>query len=235
MTAQRRVGIFGGTFDPVHSGHIESARQLVAALALDTLHFMPCKQHPHHKQPGATGEQRLDMLAIAIGGMDKEHSHAIAIDDREFHREGMSYTVDSLTDIRAEQGQDTVLATVMGSDAFASLTRWYRWEQLLSLSNICVIERAGQIPLAEISEPALQHLLASQVSELTMPAGQLVTLSLQPYLVSSTDIRQAFALQSKADGRVHKGIEAKVKSFLSADVIDYIVDQQLYTANQSMR
>lgn len=229
-TAARRVGIFGGTFDPVHLGHIASARELVTRVKLDTVYLMPCYRHPHDKHPGASAVQRLEMLELALA-----NEKQLVVDSRELHRSDLSYTVDSLAEIRSEQGDDAQLVFILGSDAFAGLDTWYRWQSLLELANLLVIERAGQVALNDIDKLTLQNLLCDSVDDFNMPAGQLMQLRLKPYDISSTAIRQALAAvnapnAASADA-ITENVESKsikVKEYIPDVVMDYIQVNHLY-------
>ena len=222
----RRIGIFGGTFDPVHYGHIDSAKCLVAKLSLDTLYFMPCQQHPFHKHPGASPAQRADMLTLAVADEAR-----LDIDIRELRRDGISYTVDSLQDIRNEYGADTVIVFILGTDAFASLHQWERWQSLLSLANMAVIERAGQITTAQINEPQLKALLAQSVTAVNASHGELIQLVLEPYPISSTVLRSALESIHRTDNQVDEGQIKVINEFIPASVVQYIEAQQLYQSN----
>jgi len=222
----RRIGIFGGTFDPVHYGHIDSAKCLVAKLSLDTLYFMPCQQHPFHKHPGASPAQRADMLTLAVADEAR-----LDIDIRELRRDGISYTVDSLQEIRNEHGDDTVIVFILGTDAFASLHQWERWQSLLSLANIAVIERAGQITTAQINEPELKALLAQSVTAVNASYGELIQLVLEPYPISSTVLRSALESIHRVDKQVDKAQMKVINEFIPASVVQYIEAQQLYQSN----
>ena len=222
----RRIGIFGGTFDPVHYGHIDSAKCLVAKLSLDTLYFMPCQQHPFHKHPGASPAQRADMLTLAVADEAR-----LDIDTRELRRNGISYTVDSLQEIRNEHGDDTVIVFILGTDAFASLHQWQRWQSLLSLANMAVIERAGQITTAQINEPQLKALLAQSVTAVNASHGELIQLVLEPYPISSTVLRSALESIHRVDKQVDKAQIKVINEFIPASVVQYIEAQQLYQSN----
>ena len=222
----RRIGIFGGTFDPVHYGHIDSAKCLVAKLSLDTLYFMPCQQHPFHKHPGASPAQRADMLTLAVADEAR-----LDIDTRELRRNGISYTVDSLQEIRNEHGDDTVIVFILGTDAFASLHQWQRWQSLLSLANVAVIERAGQITTAQINEPQLKALLAQSVTAVNASHGELIQLVLEPYPISSTVLRSALESIHRVDKQVDKAQIKVINEFIPASVVQYIEAQQLYQSN----
>ena len=223
----QRIGIFGGTFDPVHDGHIASAKMLVAKLSLDTLYFMPCQQHPFHKHPGASPAQRSQMLSLAVA--DEER---LQVDDRELRRDGISYTVDSLQAIRSEFGDDAIIVFILGTDAFASLHQWDRWQSLLSFANVAVIERAGQIAAAQIVEPALKTLLAQSVATINAPYGELVQLALAPYVISSTELRSALASIYQVNNQIDKAQTNMINEFIPAAVVQYINAHQLYQLNQ---
>ena len=222
----RRIGIFGGTFDPVHYGHIDSAKCLVAKLSLDTLYFMPCQQHPFHKHPGASPAQRADMLTLAVADEAR-----LDIDTRELRRDGISYTVDSLQEIRNEHGDDTVIVFILGTDAFASLHQWQRWQSLLSLANVAVIERAGQITTAQINEPELKALLAQSVTAVNATHGELIQLVLAPYHISSTVLRSTLGSIHRADNKIDEAQLKVINEFIPASVVQYIEAQQLYQSN----
>lgn len=221
----QRIGIFGGTFDPVHYGHIASGKALVSELLLDKLYFMPCQQHPHHKYPSASPEQRVKMLTLALSNKVINEAQ-LYIDDRELKREGLSYTVDSLQEIRSELGDNTVIIFILGADAFASLHQWERWQSLLSLANLAVIERAGQIRAEQINEPVLKHLLAQSVSEINAANGELVQLELEPYNISSTDLRLIFASREASAAQ-----KKMIDDYVPSSVVQYIEDQQLYRSS----
>ena len=222
----QRIGIFGGTFDPVHYGHIASAKMLVTQLSLDTLYFMPCQQHPFHKHPGASPAQRANMLALAVADEAQ-----LQVDERELRRDGMSYTVDSLQEIRREFGNDAVIVFILGTDAFASLHQWERWQSILDFANVAVIERAGQLTTAQIIEAELKALLAQSVTTVKASHGELVQLVLEPYIISSTVLRSALAATYQVDSQVDEAQIKVINEFIPASVVQYIEAQQLYQSN----
>lgn len=213
MSRHPLIGIYGGTFDPVHQGHVLSADELCRRLALDELRLMPCHQPPHRDQPFASSEQRLAMVKLAIAGHP-----SLSVDDRELNREGPSYTVDTLASLRAELGSGLALCWIMGSDAFARLDSWYRWEQLLSLAHIVVMTRPGEhIP----EDCRAQQLLTDHGSDdpavlHETVAGKVLQLTLTQYPVSATAIREALARQ-----------QASIAGLAPA-VLDYIKLNRLY-------
>ena len=211
----KRIGIFGGTFDPVHLGHIGSAKALLTSQNLDQIYFMPCQQHPHEKRPMANAEQRMAMLNLAIQGQSSFH-----VDDRELARSGKSFTVDSMIDIREEVGEQAVLIFLLGSDAFAQFHRWQRWETIFSLANVAVIERANAQAVQAIKTVGLKQRVNQAVDFLDAPCGQLTIASLPPYPVSSTLLKEQL-LQASTSSSL-------LTEFMSPQVLDYIYQQHLY-------
>ena len=132
----RRVGLLGGTFDPVHFGHLRSAVEVCEQLQLDELRLIPSARPPHRGMPGATAAQRLRMVELALG-----QGGGLQVDDRELQRERPSYTVETLESLRQELGSDVALFMVLGWDAFCGLPSWHRWESLLELANLVVLQR----------------------------------------------------------------------------------------------
>ncbi len=133
------AAVLGGTFDPVHNGHTGLATALRQALAPAQLWLMPCHEPPHRAPPQATPRQRLAMLRLAVGdGVD-----AVGIDPREVCRRGVSWTVDSLREYRAECGASVPLALVIGSDALAEIHSWHDWPALLDCAHLVVVPRPG--------------------------------------------------------------------------------------------
>lgn len=136
----RPLALFGGTFDPVHLGHLRAAWEAAEALDAEVL-MVPAGTPPHRGATVATAEQRLAMLRAALAGQDR-----LRADDRELHREGRSYTVDTLRELRAEQGGERPLVLLLGADAFAGLASWHQWRSLFELAHIGVMTRPGRLP-----------------------------------------------------------------------------------------
>lgn len=131
------LGIFGGTFDPVHFGHLRPALEVQQALGLNEVRFIPAGQPPHREMPFATTPQRLTMLRAAI-----EDQPGFVVDERELRREGPSYMVDTLASLREDVGQ-TPLCLILGYDAFLGLPGWYQWHRLIELAHLVVTHRPG--------------------------------------------------------------------------------------------
>lgn len=131
------IGIFGGTFDPIHYGHLRSAFEMLQALDFDEVRFIPCSDPPHRGVTFATAEQRFRLVELAVAGLQ-----GFRADDRELQRGGPSWTIDTLVDLRAEfPGRS--LGLIVGMDAFLGLPAWHRWEEILDNAHIVVAHRPG--------------------------------------------------------------------------------------------
>lgn len=190
--AARPLAIFGGTFDPIHIGHLRAAWEASEALGAE-VRIVPAKIPPHRPQPVASAAERAAMLQAALAGQDR-----LQCDLRELEREGPSYTVDTLESLRAEMGTQRPLVLLIGADAFAGLSSWHRWRELFELAHICVLTRPAQIPAmpaALAQEVAARQ--AIQVSELlAQPAGRVLDMVVSALGISATRIRALLA-----DGR----------------------------------
>jgi nicotinate-nucleotide adenylyltransferase len=147
----RPIGIFGGTFDPIHYGHLRTAFELLQTLGFEAVRFVPCGDPPHRGVTLAPATLRLDMVRLATQG-----EPLFVVDDRELRREGPSYSVDTLASFREEFPQCS-LCLITGMDAFLGLPGWHRWDEILDFAHIVVAHRPGwQAP----AEGALGDLLA---------------------------------------------------------------------------
>jgi len=208
----KTVAIFGGTFDPIHNGHLQSALELKQQLQLDQLRLLPCHRPPHRDTPGCSSEQRLEMVRLAVAGSD------LVVDDREMQRPGLSYSVNTLEQYRCELGDNTSLSWVMGTDAFAHFDSWHRWQEFLSLAHIIVINRPdAELPASgPVAELAAQHQVIDAAELRSRPCGSILFVTLQPYPISATGIRQGIAENRP------------IEQFLPAAVLNYIHIHQLY-------
>lgn len=180
------IGIYGGTFDPVHYGHLRPALEVQQALELDEVRFIPAGQPPHREEPRATASQRLLMLRAAI-----DDQPGFVVDEREIRREGPSYMVDTLVSLREELGQ-LPLCLILGYDAFLGLPRWHLWQRLIELSHLVITHRPGwnHDDLEETLHSLVQqHEIASkQLSK--QAAGGLVFVPVTQLDISATGIRE---------------------------------------------
>jgi len=208
------VGVFGGTFDPVHKGHVQMALSALSHLELDRVHLIPCHQPPHRGKPSLTSRERLHLLSLAVEGHE-----GLVVDDRELKRSGLSWTVDTLKDLRRELGEEVSLVLLMGADAYSSLTQWHQWQELPKLAHIGVFLRPGYaLPGEGVLADWMSSSSTGEASVTNVHGSALgCVLALnQPQIeLSATDIRQQLAL-----GFIPKGLEPNVR--------DYIVSKQLY-------
>jgi nicotinate-nucleotide adenylyltransferase len=176
----------GGTFDPVHFGHLRIALEVQQALGLLEVRMLPCAAPPHRDDPGASAEQRLQMLQLALQGQE-----ALGIDTREYQRQGPSYTVDTLRSLRAELGDDVPLCLIMGSDAFAGLPTWHEWPQLFELAHIVLAHRPGwQRELSTLGDVDISARVSANAEDLrASPAGRVYPLAVTQLEISATAIR----------------------------------------------
>tara|TARA_R110002072_G_scaffold584_6_gene4619 strand:+ start:290 stop:952 length:663 start_codon:yes stop_codon:yes gene_type:complete len=184
------IGIFGGTFNPVHYGHLRSALEIRERLGLAEVRLMPSARPPHRATPDCSIAERLEMVRLAVAG-----EPGLVCDERETLRAGPSYTVDSIRELRQEVGPQTSLCLVMGADALLGLADWHQWQQLTDYAHLVVIARPGwHFPSAGAVADWLQPLLCAQVDELlAQPAGKVHLLQLRPLEISSTEIRELIA------------------------------------------
>jgi nicotinate-nucleotide adenylyltransferase len=183
----RPIGIFGGTFDPIHYGHLRTALELQQMLALGTVHFVPCASPPHRATPLTDGRLRLRMVEAAIAGEAE-----FVADDRELRRPGLSYTVDTLQSFRAEHGA-TPLCLLLGMDAFLKLPEWHRWRDLFELAHVVVAYRPGwQAPRdGTLGALLLERGTDSPAELAARPAGLLHIRPVTQLEISSTDLRDS--------------------------------------------
>lgn len=179
--------IYGGTFDPIHHGHLRLAVELRERLGVSEVALMPCHVPPHRDQPGATSEQRVALLELAIAD-----EPGLTIDDRELGRTGASYTAETLRQVRAELGPDQPLTMVLGTDSFAGFDRWQEWQRIPELAHIVIVQRPGP-GLEPDSVPAklLEERSVAGVEALYgAPCGHILELDPPLLDISATGIRE---------------------------------------------
>ncbi|GGY24032.1 putative nicotinate-nucleotide adenylyltransferase [Rhodanobacter panaciterrae] len=179
------LAIFGGTFDPVHLGHLSVAWEASELLDAD-VHLMPANVPPHKPPPTASAAQRVAMLRAALQGQSR-----LTLDTRELEREGPSYTIDTLIELREEQGARP-LVLLIGADAFANLATWHRWRELFDVAHIGVLSRPGvDATWPDALEREVAGCRTADVSALRgLPAGKLIELAVTPLEISATRIRE---------------------------------------------
>ena len=206
------LALFGGTFDPVHYGHLRCADEARQKLGLNNLYLLPAGTPPHRGTPQATTKQRLEMLQLA----QSEFSQ-LKIDDRETRRNGPSYMVDTLEELRTELPQKPLLLLI-GQDAANHLHSWFHWEQLFELAHIVILTRPGaKAEYRSDLARKIQRRLSTDVQSLNHSvAGKVLYLEVTSIDVSATSIKSIIRL-----GR-------SPQSMLPSVVLDYINENQLY-------
>jgi nicotinate-nucleotide adenylyltransferase len=187
VAGRRRIGIVGGTFDPPHVGHLALARAARDAWALDEVRLMPTGRSWQKAGAGASAAQRLDMVRLALAGVAP--AERLVVDDREVRRDGPTYTVDTLRELRAELGDEPMLVLVLGSDQLRNLHTWHRWRELFDLAHVVATQRE-RVPLDALP-PELEAELAARGGDALpdAPAGAIAFFRMPPVAVSATALR----------------------------------------------
>lgn len=210
---------YGGTFDPVHDGHLAIARAAHDALQVD-IRLMPAADPPHRPPPGATATDRVEMLRLAIAG-----EPGLQLDLRELERGGRSYSIDTLRALRAELGPGTPIALLLGADSFLDLPQWKSWCELSTLAHFVVASRPGSPLDAPRAAALADHLQGREAASPDLlraaPGGRVFYLDQPLHAQSATGIRH----------RIANGLPWR--SLLPAAVADYIVAHGLYGAGWS--
>ena len=212
------LGLFGGTFDPIHLGHLRLATELGEAFHLEKVIFLPAGL-PYHRgrDAHASGEQRLTMLKLAT-----QRDTRFDVDDRELKRGGETYTYDTLAEIRKERGPDTPLVFLTGTDSFATIDTWHRWTELFELAHFAIAVRADDAQWFSRGPGTFPRDCWPRITlnprELAQsPAGKIMTFAMTPLSISSTAIR-ALA-----------GEGSSIRYLTPDSVADYIRTHNLYS------
>ena len=210
------LGIFGGTFDPVHFGHLRLAEEAIGQLGLNGVRWIPAGQPPHRGTPEVTARQRLEMVLRST-----EKNARFSVDPAEVEADAPSYTVHTLERLRTELGAGQSLVLLVGADAFAGLSTWHRWRDIFSLAHIAISHRPG----FPVEVGSLPHELATEFNDRRlldtsglreMPAGGVATFAMTQLAISATQIRKLLA----------NGLSARY--LLPDTVLDYIDRHSLY-------
>lgn len=206
------TGIFGGTFDPVHFGHLRAAIEVKEKLQLDDFRLLPAGTPALRPRTCATADHRLAMLQLALSDYAD-----LTVDDREVLREGYSYMVDTLDEIRSEEG-DSPLLLIIGQDAANALDRWHQWRRLFGLAHLVIMRRPHSADTwsGELLEQIRPRLVHTPHELFDAPGGLILPLELTQLAISSTDIRR----------RLRAGLSPRF--LLPQAVIDYIRKHGLY-------
>jgi nicotinate-nucleotide adenylyltransferase len=216
MTSLRRVGVFGGMFDPVHRGHLQVASRARECLGLETVLLVPCGNPVHRGKALASNMQRIEMLQLAIADQSW-----LQLDTRECLSVAPSYTCDTLASLR-EQQPATSWHLVMGADAFLSLPSWKNWRQLFTLAHIVVVTRPGYVliegSMSELLRAEWRNRKVDDPTVLTRSAeGAICCVDLGTDDLSSTQVRHL----------IKTGVDTS--SILHPAVAAYIAERHLYS------
>ena len=210
------IGLYGGSFDPVHQGHLQTALELQRRLPLADFRFLPAARSPL-KGAGTPAADRRAMLELAIAGHP-----GLSVDGRELSRPGPSYTVDTLREIRAETGPEQPLVFIMGMDSLLELPRWKHWQELIRYAHLLVASRPGFRP--DFSPELADWLKSVRTSSPELlqcqPAGLVLLLETMPWAIASRELRAAIAL----------GLN--MAQHLPDAVWEYVQSHQLYLAEK---
>lgn len=210
------IGILGGTFDPIHFGHLRLAEELAQQLELAEVRFIPSGRPWHRAAPSATPEQRLKMARLAIAGNPR-----FRLDGCEVSSAAPGYTVETLTRLRQELGAERPLCLLVGTDAFLGLATWHRWQGLFELAHIVVAQRPGFPLLVERMEDTLRAAVEGRMSSdpqqlQATPCGKVLACPITPLDISATRIRAAIKAGNSP------------RYLLPDAVVDYIQTHNLY-------
>lgn len=214
----RVLAILGGTFDPIHYGHLRLAADVRAGLGLAEVRLVPAGVPPHRPPPVASAEHRFAMTALGCAEFE-----GLAADRLEIDRPGPSYTAVTLEALHARD-PTRPLALIVGGDAFRGLAQWWHWERLFALAHFIVVERPGAAPTGAELAPELQvhwgRRLTTELARLERTlAGSIVRVAVTPQAIAAKDIRAELA----------KGAVDRVRGLLPASVLDYIDRNRLYS------
>ena len=219
MAALRSIALLGGTFDPIHIGHLRAGIELREQLGFDEVRLVPCHLPPHRATPSVDSAARRAMVALAV-----ENIEGLRLDDRELKRSGPSFTIDTLIETRAEIGAECSLILAMGVDAFAALDTWQRWRELLNYAHLVVMERPdSKLPQHGVVAELLQRHRAEKSALHERTHGAIVSFALPPLAVAATNVRNLIAAR-------------RSPRYLVPDAVcDYIREHDLYVARKPIR
>ncbi|NOT16454.1 MAG: nicotinate-nucleotide adenylyltransferase [Sulfuriferula sp.] len=211
------IGLFGGTFDPIHFGHLRLAEEMAEQIGLSQIRFIPAGTPPHRSRPRTEARHRLAMVELATA-----NNARFVVDSREMAQTQLSYTVDTLHDLRRSFGLTQPLCLLLGADAFLGLSNWHRWRELFGLAHIAVAHRPGypqstwKDNMPEVLRDELEQRWAHPDDIKTCAAGLIVMRPITALDISATYIRDT--LRAGHNPR-----------YLIPDVVlDYIHTHQLY-------
>ena len=209
------IGLLGGTFNPIHNGHLRLAQELADSLKLAEVRFIPSAQPPHKAVPAVNADHRAAMVQLATNA-----NTFFKLDTRELHRNGASYTIDTLISLQEDLGGSVALGLIMGTDAFAKLNTWHRWQALLDYCHIILVERPNSVTQPKLAKELTlllhDHYTENIVDLTTENAGYIHMQKITALDITSTKIRAQLA----------SGLSPRY--LMPDNVLEYIKNNQLY-------
>jgi nicotinate-nucleotide adenylyltransferase len=199
---QKPIGILGGTFDPIHLGHLSLAKEVYKQIDLQEIRFIPCYQSPLKGKPIASGEQRSEMIKLAI----KDHAE-FSVDNRELQRKKISYAVETLKSLCHEM-KDVPLCLIMSMDAFSEFNLWHKWREIIQLAHLIVANRTGS---KAVTNNEIKNLLHERQISVTDKlkielGGRIFFISIPANPISATEIRRLIKSGENAQHLLPKGV-----------------------------
>lgn len=212
MSSSKLVGVFGGTFDPIHLGHLHVITSLLDMLPLAEIRVIPCYQPVHRSEPVGDANHRLAMTQLACSDLAR-----VTVDSQEIDRQGQSYMIDTLHQLKLENPADH-LCLILGDDAFRGFTQWHQWQNILTLTHLIIVNRPQQaLPYHLTIQTLINHHQCFDTAALqTLPSGKIYFMTIPPVDVSATLIRQQLSQQIFDESQ------------LPLTIIDYIKRHKLY-------
>jgi nicotinate-nucleotide adenylyltransferase len=208
------IAILGGSFDPIHNGHLAVAQKILETFEPNKIRFIPCAQHAFEKSMQVTASDRLNMIRLALISQASE----FCIDDQEIKVGGVSYTIDTLRRIRTQLSSDESLALIIGQDALLQLDKWKEWSHLLAYAHIIVVSRNTKYP---INTELLNYIEAHKTDDIKLikskTSGYIYFLDMPLVDISSTAVREGLVANQLS------------KEMLPKKVLEYIKNKGLYS------
>ncbi|VAW99395.1 Nicotinate-nucleotide adenylyltransferase [hydrothermal vent metagenome] len=214
------IGVYGGTFDPIHFGHLRPILDVINKICLDKCYFIPCREPHHRSMPLASSKQRIEMIAAAIQAEPR-----FVLDTREIDRDGISYTVDTLESIVTEFSDEQTLCLILGVDAFVKFDQWHRWQDILDMCHIVVTHRPGW----DVEKLVIQKQISNKLSKVVElrriyttdelnqhQVGKIIFQTVTQLDISATTIRALIAENNS------------IQYLTPKDVITIINNQKIY-------
>lgn len=225
MTSPALVGIYGGTFDPIHFGHLRVAEELLSDIAFSRFFFVPAGTPRLRDLPFASKTQRATMVGLAI-----QDNPDFLLDTREIKREGVSRTVETLREYRSEYGGDVALCLIMGADTFLKIHQWCDWHEIFELCHVVIVNRPGSMLIKhkqdlpeKIQQACASRWITCSVSLTSQPYGLIYMAATTLLDISATQIRAMVAAKKS------------IRYLLPDAVSDYIKTHQLYTGEYEFK